>query len=91
MLAAKGTIISPIVNFERFSVFRTLLRITAWVMKFMEILKSRGEPSIINSSDINRSEVYWIIIMQQALVKEERFDNWHRQFDLFNHRLINDN
>ena len=27
--------------------------------------------------------MYWIIIIQQALVKDERFDNWHRQFDLF--------
>ena len=52
-------------------------------MKFIEILKLRGEPSAINSLDINRAEVYWNII-QQALVKDERFNNWHQQFDLFN-------
>eukprot|EP00731_Ephydatia_muelleri_P024188 Em0016g459a len=83
MLVSEGYTISPIVNFERFSVFKRLLRITAWVMKFIEILKLRGEPSAINSLDINRAEVYWITIIQQALVKDERFDNWHRQFDLF--------
>ena len=83
MLVSEGNTISPIVNFERFSVFKRLLRITAWVMKFIEILKLRGEPSAINSLDINRDEVYWITIIQQALVKDERFDNWHRQFDLF--------
>ena len=70
-------------NFERFSVFKRLLQITAWIMKFIEILKLRGEPSAMNSLDINRAEGYWIIIMQQALVKDERFDNWHRQFDFF--------
>ncbi|KAL5476354.1 hypothetical protein EMCRGX_G026289 [Ephydatia muelleri] len=83
MLVSEGNTISPIVKFERFSVFKRLLRITAWVMKFIEILKLRGEPSAINSLDINRAEVYWITIIQQALVKDERFDNWHRQFDLF--------
>eukprot|EP00731_Ephydatia_muelleri_P022433 Em0015g16a len=83
MLVSEGNTISPIVNFERFSVFKRLLRITAWVMKFIEILKLRGEPSAINSLDINRAEVYWITIIQQALVKDERFDNWCRQFDLF--------
>ena len=83
MLVSEGNTISPIVNFERFSVFKRLLRITAWVMKCIEILKLRGEPSAINSLDINRAEVYWITIIQQALVKDERFDNWHRQFDLF--------
>ena len=83
MLVSEGNTISPIGNFERFSVFKRLLRITAWVMKFIEILKLRGEPSAINSLDINRAEVYWITIIQQALVKDERFDNWNRQFDLF--------
>lgn len=78
MLAAEGTTISPIVNFERFSVFKRLLRITAWVIKFIEILKLRGEPNASNSLDINRAEVYWIIIIQQALVNDERFNNWHR-------------
>ena len=58
------------------ALFKRLLRITAWVMKFIEILKLRGEPNASNSLDINRAEVYWIIIIQQALVKDEQFNNW---------------
>ena len=64
-----------------------LLRVTAYVLKFIELLKSHSDgvqmPSLkLNADDISKAESYWIKFAQVALEEDRRFNTWKQQFNL---------
>ena len=74
-------------NCEGFSNLQKLLRVTAYVLKFIELLKSHSDgvqkPSLkLNVDDISKAEAYWIKFAQVALEEDRRFSTWKQQFNL---------
>ena len=81
--------IGQVMSCTDFSCIQRLLRVTAYVQKFIEALKYRikklkNAPTLeINATDLLRAEVLWMKDAQLALTKEKGFETWKRQFDLF--------
>ena len=75
-----------VVRCEDFSSYQRLLRVTAYVMKFLRVLKNRNDCRHKSQSfdfDLARAEIYWIKILQESLLKENKFSQWKRQFGMF--------
>ena len=82
--STKSTEMGEIVDYKQFSNFQRLLRVTALVLRFIDILKNRGEKtSGITASDVKRAEVLWIKEIQRSLVSNKNFENWKREFAIF--------
>lgn len=78
-----------IMKCEDFSSLHKLLRVTAYVLKFVRLLKRRAtstspekEP-LVQSDDITQAERLWIIESQSLLTQDKSFETWKRQFNLF--------
>ena len=86
-LLTKSIGCTPMLNCEGFSNLQKLLRVTAYVLKFIELLKSHSDcvqkPSLkLNVDDISKAEAYWIKFAQVALEEDRRFSTWKQQFNL---------
>eukprot|EP00731_Ephydatia_muelleri_P011218 Em0006g112a len=86
-LLTKSIGCTPMLNCEGFSNLQKLLRVTAYVLKFIELLKSHSDcvqkPSLkLNVDDISKAEAYWIKFAQVALEEDRRFSPWKQQFNL---------
>ena len=75
---------------ENFSRLQRLLRVTAYVIRFVEQLKPKLKNENIpfkadelTSLEISRAEVMWIKQVQRNLTSNKAFQVWGRQFDLF--------
>ena len=74
----KDSSISCIIDISRFSNIQRLLRVTAYVLRFLKNLKARlspdSEQSVIGSEvgaeDIEVAEQYWILDVQKSLQQE---------------------
>ena len=75
-----------VVRCEDFSSYQRLLRVTAYVMKFLRVLKNRNSDCRHKSQsfdfDLARAEIYWIKIFQESLLKEHKFSQWKQQFGI---------
>ena len=67
------------IDCEKFSSLKRLLRITAYVLKFVRILKKTQavrrahEDSLINAEDIAHALIYWLLQSQKSLIKSSMF------------------
>ena len=72
---------------EDYSKLTRLLRVTAYVLRFIHLLKARTRPTItpclLTPQEITEAERLWIIQSQSWLANDRHFDEWRRQFDLF--------
>ena len=81
--------VSTIVNCENFSSLTRLLRVTGYVLKFIDVLKakttkSEDTPSMnLSAKDISVAEAFWIKSSQRALLEDERFHAWKMQFGMY--------
>ena len=78
--------IHPILTCKNFSSLQKLLRVTAYVQRF--IRSTRKNPTNISNhavtgEEINSSLLYWIKIAQSLLPKATEFRQWKQQFQLF--------
>ena len=79
----------PIMECKDFSTLRRLLRITAHVFKVIEVLKAKiGKKAKdielnITATDMAKSELYWIKMVQHSLERNVRFIGWKQQFNMF--------
>ena len=78
-----------ILRCENFSSLTRLLRVTAFVFKFIQVLKSKitktesiGETNI-SVEDMENSEFYWVKILQKSLPQTKNFSMWKMQFGLY--------
>ena len=72
-----------ILNCEQFSTLGRLLRVTAHVMKFISILKSRVKSCLLTAEDVGRAEIYWVKESQKMLTQSEQFSLWQQQLGLY--------
>ena len=82
------SLIYAVVKCEDFSSFKRLLRVTAYVMKFVRVLKiNHNQMSHYTCEtfdcDLARAEIYCIRIMQESLLKDHKPILWKQQFGLF--------
>ena len=72
-----------------FGTLPRLLRVTAYVLKFVRLLKYRIDkldaiPNLeLTTSDLQEAEILWVKESQHALMEDRRFEGWKKQFDLF--------
>ena len=86
--------ISSVMDISRFSNLQRLLRVTAYVLRFLKNLKARLSPhneqlllgSEIGAKDVEEAEQYWILDVQKSLQQNKKFENWRREFNLFTDR-----
>lgn len=81
-----------IVRCEDYSTLQRLIQVTAYVLKFINLIrKPRGADSpkpdqsnpILRAEDLNTALNYWIRISQATLPSKEQFSLWTQQFGLF--------
>ena len=81
--------LSCVIDCKNFSRLSRLLRVTAYVIRFIRILRSKirgGEmlvSSELNAGDMAEAESLWVREAQRFLMKSEHFDVWKKQFGLF--------
>ena len=68
--------VSGIIDCERYSSLHKLYRVTAYVLKFINILRKRTTSPNLTVQDICRSERYWVQDCQKRLEKDRRFPTW---------------
>ena len=78
-----------LINCERFSTLRRLLRTTAYVLKFVKAMKIKARRSreVLNAeldgADLAVAELYWIQACQRVSVHNKKFEEWTKQFGLY--------
>lgn len=88
---ARGSGIGSVVDVSRFSNLQRLLRVTAYVLRFVKNLKavlSRQNEELVFDSDIavkeiEEAEQWWILDVQKYLPLNKKFESWKREFGLF--------
>lgn len=80
--------LDKVIDCKRHSRLSKLLRITALVCKFINILKARvtdkAKISVeISTDDINEAENLWIKNIQAGLLSTHQFGNWEREFGIY--------
>ena len=63
--------ISKVVDCERFSSYKTLLRVTAYVIRFVEHCRGIKNEEDLSLKEIQRAENYWIYDMQGTIAKKK--------------------
>ena len=87
--SSEGRSISSLIDLNRFSNLQRLLRVTAYVLRFIKILKERmkGDEQVfesdISATDLKEAEQCWISDVQGSLRLNKKFESWSREFDLF--------
>ena len=81
--------IGTVIDCGRFSKLQKLLRVTAYVKKFVLEFKAfvkSDKPHIdwiVTAADMELAELDWIVDCQKCLIKEARFELWKGQLQLF--------
>lgn len=81
--------LSQILDCEQYSTIRRLLRVTAYVLKFIGLLKQKIQSSdtspsaVLTASEISNAETLWVKEAQVLLVQSDKFECWKKQFNLF--------
>jgi len=76
---------------KNYSTLTRLLRVTAYVIRFLKMLKGRMRPNssllyqslTLTPDEITDAERLWILEAQTQLTQERNFDEWKRQYNLF--------
>ena len=81
--------LSTIVCCENFSRLQRLLRVTAYMLRFIDVLKGRIKKINITLSweltavELGKAENLWIIESQKCVKEDRNFTSWQKQFGLF--------
>ena len=79
--------IGKLVDCEKFSQMRRLLRVTAYVIKFVNLFKVKGNNvdngMELTTSELMRAEDLWVKESQGSLLQHKSFRAWEQQFHLF--------
>ena len=75
--------LSSIIDCERYATAQRLHRVTAYVLKFIGLLRKRVRSPELTIQDIAEAERLWIVHCQSVLVKDKNFPMWDTQFSLF--------
>ena len=74
---------------DDFSTLKWLLRFTAYILKFIQVLKARIRKAdmptslSITADDIAVAELYWIKLRQCGMVNSHNFGTWKPSLECF--------
>ena len=83
LFTSNQIIVDTVIDCKKFSSLYRLLRVTAYVLKFVKLLKSPQMSPRLTTTDIQEAHIYLIKVSQQFLPAERAFKMWCPQFDLF--------
>jgi hypothetical protein len=74
--------ITHVIDVGRFSRLNNLLRTTAYVLRFIQLLKGQIE---VESLSVLRTqaEIMWVVDCQRDLTSDNMFGSWKQQLSLF--------
>ena len=81
-----------VVPCEDYSTLQRLLRVTAYVLKFIRIIRKQQKPdsqqstqpsAVLCAEDTTAALSYWLKMSQSTLPDKEQFPLWNQQFGLF--------
>ena len=81
--------LSSIMNYNDFSKLSGLLRVTAYVIRIVRLLKFKVKRIAmvvfpkLSTEEIVEAEYLWVTAAQISLTKDKSFDIWKKQFGLF--------
>ena len=75
--------VSNIVDCHRYSTVHKLYRVTAYVLKFVSLLKDMNQSRQLTQNDLAKARKLWVSDCQTALVKDKNFPMWRTQFNLY--------
>ena len=75
--------IGCVIDSERFSTAHKLYQVTAYVLKFIHLLKKQVTSPELTQQDLGHAEELWIRESQIAVQQDKRFPTWKTQFSLF--------
>ena len=75
--------IGTVMDVTRFSSLNKLLRVTAYVLKFLSIARGQAEMSPLESKELEQARMLWIQDVQQKVRADAKFDRWVREFGIF--------
>eukprot|EP00731_Ephydatia_muelleri_P014349 Em0008g69a len=85
LLSIENGVVNSIIECTNFSTLRRLLRVTAHVLKVVEILKAKigkGDAELTITT-MAKSELYWVKIVQHRIETNVWFSTWKQQFKMF--------
>ena len=74
---------SRIIDCKRYSTAKRLYRVTAYVLKFLSLLKKKTQSHELTPQDLTEAERLWITDCQATLVSDHNFPAWKAQFNPF--------
>ena len=94
VVESRITSLSNVLDPDKFSDFKCLIRVTAFVLRFLRNLKSkRIEEKLfgpLNIDEYESAEILWLKEMQKAVVRSPKFESLKQQLGLysFDHGLL---
>ena len=70
------TTVGSVIHCERYSTVHKLYRVTAFVLKFIDLLRKRTTSPGLTTQNLSRSELCWARDCQRQLEKDQRFPTW---------------
>ena len=83
LTSTKTQDLNCIIGCKRYSSVQRLYRVTAYVLKFISLLRKQVHSPELTTQDITEAERLWILDCQSTLVKDKNFAAWAAQFRLF--------
>ena len=78
-----NTDVSNLLDCDKYSSVHKLYRITAYMLKFVDLLKNRDHSCELSHTDLARAKRLWILECQAALMRDKNFPTWKSQFNLY--------
>ena len=83
LLITQSTNLGELIDIERFRSSRKLFRTTAYVLKFLKLLRKETTLPELTPSDVSEAERCWVIEAQSSAARDHNFVKWKTQFGLF--------
>ena len=76
--------VSNVIDCTRYSsVYRLYRRITAYVLKFVAMLRNCNHPDELSQNNLSKARRLWIFDCQATLMMDNNFLMWKSQFNLY--------
>lgn len=89
LITSRSSCLDNIIHCESFSRLQRLLRVTAYVIRFVNTLKGKVKKERVvlalelTTAEVSNAEKCWIIESQRHLKEDAAFPTWEKQFNLF--------
>ena len=83
-MITQENVVCPI-EIERYSSLTRLLRVTAYVLRFINNCRKHAEKKVgeLEAEEIQRSETFWVILTQKEFKSERKFEQVSKQLRIY--------